>query len=146
MFLKNFAFSVALRENIFMPFKFVGFNLQESLNDKIDEAAERAGVKRSEFIRNALCAAIEAQGIKILPEDLASNQGARNDLPNRITEAEKRSRKGMRPRGRSRKEEARLIKRAKKEVAKIALAFGKAQTPAEARSLADQAVRPGETI
>ena len=96
-----------------MPFKFVGFNLQESLNDKIDEAAERAGVKRSEFIRNALCAAIEAQGIKILPEDLASNQGARNDLPNRITEAEKRSRKGMRPRGRSRKEEARLIKRAK---------------------------------
>ena len=116
-----------------MPFKFVGFNLQESLNDKIDEAAERAGVKRSEFIRNALCAAIEAQGIKILPEDLASNQGARNDLPNRITEAEKRASRGQ-------------VKRAKKEVSRLALALGKSRTRAEARSLADKAVRPGETI
>lgn len=90
----------------FMAFKLVGFNLQASLNDKIDEAAERAGMKRSEFIRNALCVAIKAQGIEILPEDLLSNQGARNDLPHRITEAEKRSRKGTRPRGRPRKGES----------------------------------------
>ena len=113
--------------------KLVNFTMPRTLEAKLSEAAKCAGVKKSEFVRNALCAAIEAQGIKILPEDLASNQGARNDLPNRITEAEKRASRGQ-------------VKRAKKEVSRLALALGKSRTRAEARSLADKAVRPGETI
>lgn len=116
--------------------------MPRSLEAKLSEGAKRAGKKKSEFVRDCVVKELIRLGVEVLPEDLESKQGARNDLPNRITEAEKRSRKGVRGRGRPRKEEARLIKRAKKEVAKLALAFGKAKSRAEARSLADAAVKP----
>ena len=63
-----------------------------------------SGVGWSQIIREALAEKLERDtGEKIDRTFLEMTQGARNDLPNRITEAEKRSRKGTRPRGRPRK-------------------------------------------
>ena len=86
-----------------MDMKLVNFTMPRSLEAKLSEGAKRTGKKKSEFVRDCLVKELIRLGIEVLPEDLESNQGARHDLPNRITEAEKRSRKGTRPRGRPRK-------------------------------------------
>ncbi len=122
---------MALRENIFMNFKVVGFKMPQELSDRIDECVAHLGVQRTAWVREVLADALKKAGFPIDPAILKPNQGARNDLPNRITEAEKRASRGR-------------VRRAKKEVSRLALALGKSRTRAEARSLADKAVKPGE--
>lgn len=76
--------------------------LPQKIADTVD--AFYAGQKIADVVRAAIIEKFERDsGIRLEREDFIMTQGARNDLPNRITEAEKRSRKGTRPRGRPRK-------------------------------------------
>lgn len=103
----------------------------------------------SKIVRDALVEKLgRDKGITFDDSVLCMSQGSRNDLPNRVTEAEKRARKGLRPRGRPRKSELvaieNLEKRARKEFAALARAFGK--TPAEAKALAEAALPRGKAV
>lgn len=76
--------------------------LPQKIADAVD--AFYAGQKIADVVRIAIIEKFERDsGQRLERGDLVMTQGARHDLPNRITEAEKRSRKGMRPRGRPRK-------------------------------------------
>lgn len=108
-----------------------------------------SGRKIADVIREAIIEKFERDsGLSIDKSLIEMSQGSRTDLPNRVTEAEKRARKGLRPRGRPRKSELvaieNLEKRARKEFAALARAFGK--TSAEAKALADAAVPRGKAV
>ena len=80
----------------------IGIRIPKRIFDLIEEHYPNIGW--SQIVREALAEKLERDtGEKIDRSFLEMTQGARNDLPNRITEAEKRSRKGTRPRGRPRK-------------------------------------------
>ena len=60
-----------------------------------------SGVKIADMVRLAIIEKFEREsGSHIEKSDFCMSQGSRNDLPNRVTEVEKRARKGLRPRGR----------------------------------------------
>ena len=108
--------------------KHVGIRIPKRIFDLVEEHYPDKGW--SQIVREALAEKIvREKGVSISASDLVMTQGARNDLPNRITEAEKRASRGR-------------VKRAKKEVSRLALALGKSRTRAEAHSLADKAVNP----
>lgn len=76
-----------------MNFKVVGFKMPQELSDRIDECVAHLGVQRTTWVRTVLAEALKNAGFPVDPEILKPKQGARNDLPNRITEAEKRAKK-----------------------------------------------------
>lgn len=86
-----------------MDMKLVNFTMPKSLEKKLSEAALMSQKKKSQFVRDCVIKELVRLGFDVTEEDVRSNQGSRNDLPNRVTEAEKRARKGLRPRGRPRK-------------------------------------------
>lgn len=97
-----------------MDMKLVNFTMPKSLGKKLSEAALMSQKKKSQFVRDCVIKELVRLGFDVTEEDVRSNQGSRNDLPNRVTEAEKRARKGLRPRGRPRKSELVLIENLEK--------------------------------
>lgn len=74
-------------------------SLNEELIRQLNKTASELGIPTSKLIRLAIIDKLRKMG-KDLPDD-TTYQGARTDLPNRVTEAEKRRRREMRTRPRN---------------------------------------------
>lgn len=74
-------------------------SLNEELIRQLNKTASELGIPTSKLVRLAIIDKLRAMG-KDLPDD-TTYWGARTDLPNRITEAEKRRNRAIRRRSRA---------------------------------------------